>query len=135
MQSGLPIGDNRSSAADDAREHELGELVDRFYTVIRSDPVLGPIFESHVSDWTRHLETMRRFWSAAMYQTGRYAGRPLDVHLAIPELKPEHFPRWLRLWEQAVDDAAQSDARDRLKVLASRMASTMQSRIRSRDIA
>jgi len=42
------------------------------------------------------------FWSATLLRTGRYDGRPLPPHLAIPELTDEHFRRWLLLFRETV---------------------------------
>ena len=127
--SDLPIsaGDPPSTAHE--REEEIAQLVERFYTIARGDPVLGPVFERHVADWDRHLATMRDFWSSAVYRTGRYSGRPLDVHRRIADIQGEHFPRWLRLWQRTVDEVVRSDAGGPLKAFAARMATTMSSRL------
>jgi len=42
------------------------------------------------------------FWSATLPRTGRYDGRPLPPHLAIPGLGEEHFRRWLTLFRETV---------------------------------
>ncbi|MFZ5673247.1 MAG: group III truncated hemoglobin [Pseudomonadota bacterium] len=42
------------------------------------------------------------FWSAILLRTGRYDGRPLPPHLAIPGLGEEHFRRWLTLFRETV---------------------------------
>ena len=103
------------------REAELARLVHHFYTVARTDPLLGPVFESRVSDWDKHLAAMRDFWSAAVYRTGRYRGRPLEVHKRIEELSAAHFARWLVLWEQSVARTVSSVAREPLVAMARRM--------------
>jgi hemoglobin len=111
------------------REAEIARLVERFYALGREDPMLGPVFESRVSDWTKHLETMRSFWSSAIYRSGRYHGRPLEVHKRIAEIVPEHFAKWLQLWELAVGETVRSDARTPLIAMARRMAGTMAPRM------
>ncbi|MGE3108964.1 MAG: group III truncated hemoglobin [Vicinamibacterales bacterium] len=110
-------------------EAEITRLVERFYALGREDPVLGPVFESKVSDWTTHLEVMRAFWSSAIYRSGRYHGRPLEVHKRIAEIGPEHFARWLELWELAVGQTVGSEARTPLIAMARRMAETMAPRM------
>jgi hemoglobin len=107
------------------REAELARLVDHFYSVARIDPLLGPVFESRVSDWDEHLEAVRDFWSAAVYHTGRYRGRPLEVHRRIDQLSPAHFARWLILWEQSVGKTVSSDASEPLVAMARRMSDKM----------
>ncbi|MCC6428265.1 MAG: group III truncated hemoglobin [Phycisphaerales bacterium] len=104
-------------------------MVERFYALGREDPILGPIFESRVSDWAKHLEVMRAFWSSAIYRSGRYHGHPLEVHKRIAEIRPEHFVRWLQLWELAVGQAVSSEARTPLIAMARRMAETMAPRL------
>lgn len=111
------------------REAEIARVVERFYALGRKDPMLGPVFESRVSDWTRHLEAMRAFWSSAIYRSGRYHGRPLEVHKRIPEIGPEHFAKWLQLWELAVGETVRSEARTPLIAMARRMADTMASKM------
>ena len=83
-------------------EETIARVVAEFYAECRRDAVLGPIFERHVENWDDHLERIRRFWSAALLKTGQYSGRPLEAHLAIPNLAPEHFTLWLRLFSQTV---------------------------------
>lgn len=80
----------------------IAKVVDEFYTNCRAEPTLGPIFARHVTNWPEHLARTRSFWSSALLKTGEYAGRPLEAHLAIPNLAPEHFTIWLRLFSQTV---------------------------------
>lgn len=128
-QRELPLTGSAPSEAPIDRETEIAMLVARFYTVARADPLLGPVFEQHVHDWNKHLSTMNDFWSAAIYRTGRYSGRPLDAHRKIPDIRAEHFPRWLALWQRTVDEMVRSDAREPLKEFAGRMAATMSDRM------
>ncbi|WP_256753382.1 group III truncated hemoglobin [Mesorhizobium sp. Mes31] len=79
-------------------------VVHGFYDEIRSDELLGPIFQSRIDpdEWPRHLAKMCDFWSATMLRTSRYEGRPLPPHLAIPGLGETHFRRWLKLFRATV---------------------------------
>lgn len=79
-------------------------VVHGFYTEIRKDPLLGPIFGNAIApqDWAIHLDKMCDFWSATLLRTDRYDGRPLPPHLALPELGEEHFRRWLSLFRDVV---------------------------------
>jgi len=112
------------------REAEVSEAVERFYALGRADALLGPVFEARVADWDAHLKTMCNFWMSAIYRTGRYSGRPLEVHRSIEGLSRRHFDRWLGLWEQSVQATVQSPAvRALMTDLAVRMAWTMSSRL------
>ena len=76
-------------------------LVRRFYGRVRADPELGPIFESVIGDdWEPHLRIMMEFWSSLMLRSGRYSGQPLRKHLALKQVRPEHFDRWLALFRE-----------------------------------
>ncbi|PPQ31527.1 hypothetical protein CCR94_09250 [Rhodoblastus sphagnicola] len=78
-------------------EDDLDRLVRVFYGKAREDAVIGPIFNSHVSDWEHHFALVRDFWSRAMLGTSRYKGAPFAPHLGM-NLRPEHFDRWVALF-------------------------------------
>ncbi|WP_019960478.1 group III truncated hemoglobin [Woodsholea maritima] len=85
----------------------IAQLVDDFYTRIRADQELGPIFDAVIGDqWGPHLDTMKTFWAAIALQTGEYSGRPMPAHVKIKTIRPEHFPQWLALFEATLDDIA-----------------------------
>lgn len=85
-------------------EDMIHDVVHGFYDAIRKDDLIGPIFNQAIAphDWPRHLAKMCDFWSATLLRTGRYDGRPLPPHLAIPDLGEEHFRRWLTLFRETV---------------------------------
>jgi hemoglobin len=75
--------------------------VDRFYTKVRADAELGPIFEHAIGqNWDAHLAVMRDFWSSIMLTSGRYKGNPVKVHQKIEGIRPELFSRWLELFAE-----------------------------------
>lgn len=85
---------------------ELRALVDAFYTRVRADDRLAPIFEAHVADWEAHSERLTDFWSSLMLTSGRYKGNPFAMHQAFAgELDVALFERWLELWAIATDEA------------------------------
>lgn len=81
-------------------------VVDRFYANARRDPLIGPVFNRVIAPeaWPHHLATIADFWSSMLLGTGRYAGRPMPKHMAIPELSDDHFRRWLALFRRTVDE-------------------------------
>ncbi len=85
-------------------EDMIRDVVHGFYDEIRRDDLVGPIFNHAIApeEWPRHLAKMCDFWSATLLRTGRYDGRPLPPHLAIPGLGEEHFTRWLTLFRATV---------------------------------
>ncbi|MHA6641402.1 group III truncated hemoglobin [Mesorhizobium sp. A623] len=86
---------------DEAMVHAV---VHGFYDEIRRDALLGPVFNSRIAPeaWPVHLAKMCDFWSSMLLRTGRYDGRPLPPHLAIPGLGEAHFRRWLTLFRATV---------------------------------
>lgn len=85
-------------------ERMIHDVVHGFYGEIRKDDLLGPIFNGAIMPdaWPRHLGKMCDFWSSTLLRSGRYEGRPLPPHLAIPGLGEEHFRRWLTLFRATV---------------------------------
>ncbi|HSM61319.1 MAG TPA: group III truncated hemoglobin [Longimicrobiales bacterium] len=82
-------------------EERIRALVYAFYDRVRSDALLGPVFEAHIGGaWDAHLEKMCAFWSTVLLATGRYRGNPIEAHARIPDLAPAHFDRWLALFEE-----------------------------------
>ncbi len=79
-------------------ETMLHKLVHGFYGRVRSDPLLGPVFEARIADWPPHLARMCHFLSSVVLMTGRYHGRPMQAHAPLP-VGAQHFDRWLSLFE------------------------------------
>ena len=90
---------------DGLDEAMIRAVVDHFYAEARRDPVIGPVFNRVIADeaWPQHLATIADFWSSMLLGTGRYAGRPMPKHMAVPELSDAHFMRWLALFRRTVE--------------------------------
>lgn len=80
----------------------IAGVVDDFYAAARQDAQLGPVFDSHVADWTSHLATMRRFWATVLLGERGYSGNPMEKHQGVPELSADLFRRWLNLFSQTL---------------------------------
>lgn len=98
----LPIQDEPPAIS----EEQIAALVDTFYTRVRQDETLGPVFERAIGDeWGPHLARMRAFWSSLLLASGRYRGNPMLKHLMLlPRIGQQHFERWLNLWRQTAAD-------------------------------
>lgn len=104
----------------------ISALVENFYTSIRDDKLLGPIFAAHVSDWPTHLARMKDFWASITLESGRYRGNPMAKHIAIGDLNAAHFERWLQLWEQTVtENIPQGEAAQSFRQAAARIADSL----------
>jgi len=92
-------------------EAMIAAVVNAFYDDARRDPLIGPVFNRVIAPeaWPHHLATIADFWSSMLLGTGRYAGRPMPKHLAIPELSDAHFQRWLALFRRTATDLCPPD--------------------------
>jgi hemoglobin len=90
-----------------ALDHEaLSALVQAFYTRVRADDVLGPVFDRAIApeEWPHHLARMADFWSSEMLGSGRYHGQPMAAHLRHRDaIAPEMFDRWLDHWQETAE--------------------------------
>ncbi|HLU14787.1 MAG TPA: group III truncated hemoglobin [Burkholderiaceae bacterium] len=104
---------------------EIRELVDQFYARIRSDAVLGPIFNEHIHDWPTHLDIMVRFWSSILLGSGQYSGTPMPKHIALPGLDASMFRHWLALFHQTTAELSNRDMAHQAEELAQRIARSL----------
>ena len=106
-------------------EKEIDQLVRSFYEKARKDPSLGPIFEAHVTNWEEHFVQMTDFWSGNLLGTNRFYGAPMPKHLAVPNLRPELFEQWLRLFKQTTQELDNESFQSHVNLLAYRIASRL----------
>jgi hemoglobin len=108
-------------------EASLAHLVDAFYARVRQDPELGPIFNDAILDWPEHLDRLSAFWSSVMLTSGRYKGRPVPAHYKHKDrIVPEHFTRWLALWNATTAELMRPDAAQALQAAAARIGESLQ---------
>jgi hemoglobin len=81
---------------------QIDAVVADFYAAARADPELGPVFAAHVDDWSAHEAKIVRFWRGALRGERSYDGNPMQVHLAAGAVRPEHFARWLDLFDETL---------------------------------
>lgn len=83
---------------------QISLLVDEFYTEVRRNKRLGPIFNSRLDGhWPAHLNKLKAFWRSVLLTTGEYYGRPVLAHNGIAELESEDFALWLGLFDQTIE--------------------------------
>ena len=118
------VAAERFAVVDD---ESIRMLVDRFYTHVRRDRELGPVFENAIVEdaWGPHLATMRDFWSSVMLTTGRYKGNPLAVHGRVAGIRPELFERWLALFGETADELFEEEIAAVFKLKAGRIAQSL----------
>lgn len=107
-------------------EPMIRTLVHTFYARVRTEPLLGPVFNRVVENWDDHLDTLCRFWSSVALMTGGYKGTPMKVHAEIPDITPAHFERWLTLFQLTAAETCPPDAAAFFLDRANRIAESLQ---------
>ena len=112
---------------DHVSEDGIKLLVDGFYAKVRRDPELAPIFLRAIpGDWGPHLNKMYAFWSSVMLTTGRYKGNPVVKHMAIPNIRPALFERWLALFNETSSELFDEAVSAEFQARAARIAESLQ---------
>ena len=101
----MQIAETSPSAA--LNEAGIATLVATFYARVRSDDLLEPVFARAIPEahWAHHFSQMRAFWSSVVLSSGRYQGKPVQMHARhLDVLTPAMFHRWLDLWTRTAQD-------------------------------
>jgi hemoglobin len=106
-------------------EAMIERLVHAFYDKVRTDAVLGPVFDARIQDWEPHLAQMCAFWSSVALLTGRYHGTPMVKHAPLP-VDAAHFDRWLALFEQTAHEVCPGEAEAHFVERARRIAASLE---------
>lgn len=105
-------------------EAMIEKLVHEFYRRVQADSILAPIFAEHITDWPPHLERMCAFWSSVILYSGRYHGRPMDMHQSLP-INASHFEHWLGLFRETAHDICPPEAAEHFIDRANRVADSL----------
>lgn len=123
----------RSVPHDLTSRADVERLVVEFYRRAFADPLIGPIFTDIARmDLEAHLPIMCDFWETVLFRAGRYRRNALQVHRdlhAQAPLLPEHFERWLQLWNGTVDDLFAGEKAELAKLQADRVAGSIGRRL------
>jgi hemoglobin len=106
-------------------EAMIERLVRGFYAKVRTDAVLGPVFEARITDGEPHLARMCAFWSSVALMSGRYHGTPMAKHTPLP-VDAGHFDRWLELFEETAVEMCPPAAAAHFVELARRIAASLE---------
>ena len=118
---------------DITSEVDIEQLVGQFYSRVREDALLGPIFDDVAQvDWAHHIPRLVGFWSTVLLGSDQYKNNPVPVHLALAQKTPIqfiHFERWLSLFKQTVDDLFAGERAEQAKIRAQSIAIVLQSKL------
>lgn len=108
---------------------DISLLVHTFYNRIRTDKVLGPIFNTTipVDHWPAHLEKLTDFWETNIFGIPKFQGNPVEAHRKLDQrmnhsISQEHFGQWLHLWFTTMDSLFSGLNADKAKNRARNMA-------------
>lgn len=107
---------------------DLALLVDTFYSKIREDSLLGPIFNKHIDgdQWPEHLSKLTDFWEANLFGIPKFKGSPSRKHIEVDRtanhsITPAHFGKWVQLWFETIDELYTGALADKAKQAARKM--------------
>lgn len=116
---------------NDIRDKEDVKIfVDAFYTKVRIDQLLGPIFAAKIPNdsWEPHLERMYSFWYTVLFAARDYSGNPFSKHASLP-IQKNHFERWVGLFLETIDENFQGIRAEDAKMRAIKMGQLFQSKL------
>lgn len=115
--------DPKRDRQDFVDQASIRTFVHRFYAKVADDPELGPVFDRRLHDrWDAHLDKMVRFWSTVLLAVPGYRGNPRASHVAVDDGRPEHFTRWLELFDQTLTEVYEDECAALVLQRAHRMA-------------
>jgi hemoglobin len=101
---------------------DIKKMVDTFYTNVRQDEAIGPVFNEKIGErWPEHLEKMYRFWQTILLEVHTYSGSPFPPHKQLPVDKT-HFDRWMAIFTTTIDSLFAGPLADEAKLRAKNMA-------------
>jgi len=112
----------------DKKDIEL--LVNSFYSKVKKNDLLSPVFASKIPDeaWPSHLERMYNFWNAILFAEKGFDGNPMQKHMTLP-IDEKHFTQWLELFRQTIDELFEGAKAEEAKTRATSIAQIMNFKI------
>ena len=108
---------------------EISILVNTFYTKIRNNETLGPIFNNRIpaDKWPEHIDKLTDFWETNLFGIAKFKGSPTRKHIEVDEslhntIDQSHFAKWLKIWLETIDELYEGDIAFIAKNAARKMA-------------
>lgn len=113
---------------DLSSREDVRSVVVNFYSKIKENELLGPIFKQHITDWDTHFELLTDFWESNLFLVSKYKGNPIMVHNKVDESQHEnidqrYFVEWLKIWNTTIDSLFKGDHATIMKNRARNMSS------------
>lgn len=113
---------------------DVMRLIVSFYTRVKEDELLAPVFLQVVTDWPAHFELLTDFWETNLFFKPVYKGHPHRVHVAVDQqtgsvITPEYFGRWLQIWFSTIDELFSGPRAEAARLHAQKMSTMMYMKI------
>jgi hemoglobin len=105
----------------DITPEQIDHTVAVFYGAVRRHDVLGPVFANHVTDWPSHEAKIASFWKRAILYAQGYDGNPMRAHMRAGDVRADHFPIWLALFDESLRRSLPHDTAQAWSALAHRI--------------
>ncbi len=88
---------------------DIFNLVSQFYSKIRKENIIGPIFNQVISNWDEHFNILTDFWETNLLFVSNYKRNPIQIHQKVDatfhgNITEKHFGIWLNLWFATIDE-------------------------------
>lgn len=107
----------------------IDAFVDRFYAQVLQDPLLAPVFiERAAVDLAQHLPRIKAYWRKMLLGEDVYHRHMMRKHRDLDDREPflpEHYARWLALFEATLEKHHAGPVSERALALARRVAVNM----------
>lgn len=108
-------------------------LVDTFYEKVKSNAILGYIFDDIAKiNWSTHLPKMYSFWASLLIDEHSYTGNPMKIHVDLKNIAPMReieFEEWIIVFNQTIDELFDGDTAEFAKARAENIARIMLNKI------
>ena len=101
-------------------------FVEEFYTAVRKNDVIGPIFDTAIGDhWHEHIQTLTDFLMSVLFGVRAFKGNPFLAHSQLAGLEDSHFDIWLGIFHSTAKDMLHPALSDKAIEKSQRIASSL----------
>jgi hemoglobin len=111
-------------ASDITEGNDIRRLLACFYEAAGNDDLIGPIFAQLASS-EADREELYRYWEATLLDSKDHDQHLFPVHIQFME-RPQHFIRWLSLFQDTIDRLFAGPNAERAKIAVFRKSEEFQ---------
>jgi len=119
---------------DIANRDDILKLLTHFYSKLLADESISYLFTDVAKiDLHHHLDTLVNFWDSILFQSDTYRKNAMQPHMILHQKSPlqkHHFEKWLRYFNETVNEWFEGDNALLAKERALSIATVMQIKIK-----